>query len=90
MENEFVCLSNSFAESELKLKFTDWSVSSQFSNGSGWKVSRYPEYAERAHEVLSREGARQVSVLGFCPGRPPPGSAPMLTGAPNKVRGRSA
>jgi len=31
--------------------------SSQFSNGSGWKVPwRCPDYAERAHVVLSREG----------------------------------
>ena len=36
--------------------------------------------------------ARPVSVLGFAPGDRDPGfkRAPMLTGAPNKVRGRSA
>ena len=44
------------------------SESSQFSTGSGWvDPRRYPDYAERAHAVMSREGGLlQVWVLGFC------------------------
>ena len=72
-----------------------WSESSQFDHGSGWDVSRrYPDYAERVHVVLSREGARPVSVLllrSFARDRGPGFTrAPMPTGAPNKARGRSA
>jgi hypothetical protein len=65
--------------------------SSQFPQGSGRIVSRpshYPDYAERAHAVCAERGANAVES------RPeairPPEASPMLTGAPNKVRGRSA
>jgi hypothetical protein len=38
--------------------------SSQFNHGSGWDVSqRYPDYAERVHVVLSREG--DLTSLGL-------------------------
>jgi hypothetical protein len=55
-----------------------------------WNVLRhYPDYAERQHAVLSREGVPQVLGLGDSR-ETVMRVSPMLTGAPNKVRGRSA
>jgi hypothetical protein len=44
------------------------SDSSQFTTGSGWtEPRRYPDYSERAHAVLSREGGPTSLGAGVCP-----------------------
>jgi len=47
-------------------------------------------HAERSHTVLSREGVPQVLGLVGSGETVSMRVSPMLTGAPNKVRGRSA
>ena len=71
------------------------SDSSQFSTGSCWiEPRRHPYYDQRAHAVLSREGGSTSLGPGVLfretatrSGGRPGGSAPMLTGAPSRVKG---